>query len=373
MISNTLSTRHIGLSEHREKKKSISVKRQLVNNTAVLACCRPCISSLLILVESEAMLNSSHNETSNWSTSGLDYELDRSLRFWLFLVFDVFAIVCTVFVLYHLLTKRELRQALHNHVLIILLVLIFVYQVVDIPLHLQFLSTGSIRPASPALCLIWWFIDWGFYYAITVLLVFASIERHILIFHHRLVATKRKRLLFHYLPLISVILILLIFYTVAIFAPVCENVFDYTADLCGTSACYSSIPFFVMIEQLIFSGLSSLLIAIFSIALLIRVVRQKHRMHQIIQWHKQRKLAIQTISLSLLYLILSFPNTITFLVRLYIQANWADSVLPLFFFLAYFPIMLLPYVCLANLPNFGINEMKIGLRRRHRVEATTQR
>lgn len=313
------------------------------------------------------MDSSSTNDTFNWYSSSSNYDIERTLHFWLFLVSDVFAFICTVFVLYHLISERRLREAVHNHVPIIILLVLVMFEVFDIPLHLQFLSTGIVRPSTPALCLIWWFIDWGGYYTITVLLVFASIERHILIFHSQLVATHRKRLIFHYCPLLMVMLFMVLFYSVAIFAPICESTFDYTFDLCGTHACYGTIPFFVAVEQIGFSAVSSCLIAIFSMALLVRVVLQKHRIHRVVQWNKQRKLALQMIALSLLYLSFSFPLTLIYLVRLFGQSDWADNVLSLFFFLSYFAILLLPYVCLGNLPNLRRRLKNCDPRQRQRV------
>jgi hypothetical protein len=227
-----------------------------------------------------------------------------------------------------------------------------VYELVDIPLHIQFSFTGVVRPTTPTFCLVWWFIDWGFYFLLIALLLFTSIERHILIFHSQMVATKRKRLLFHYLPLFFIVLFMITFYVVAIFAPICENTFDYTSDLCGGIACYGSIPFLVMFEQIVFSVIGSCLIAIFNLLLLVRVIWQKHRIHQVIEWKKQRKLATQVISMSMLYLLFSLPVTIIYIIRLFGQPDWAMEVVSIFFFLSYFTIIFLPIVCLATLPQF---------------------
>ncbi|CAF4404310.1 unnamed protein product, partial [Adineta steineri] len=153
------------------------------------------------------------------------------------------------------------------------------FEWIDIPFQLQYFHTGIVYPSTPILCLIWWFIDWGFYYTIAVLLVFASFERHILIFHSHLVATRRKRLIFHYIPILIILLLMCTFYVVAIFAPICESTFAYDEDLCGVHACYGTIPFFVTVEQLVFGAAPICLIAIFSMTLLVRVIRQKHRMH----------------------------------------------------------------------------------------------
>jgi hypothetical protein len=278
----------------------------------------------------------------------------------------MFAVPCTVFVLYHLLIKRSSRQALHNHTLILILLLELVCELVDIPLHLQVLFTGVVRPATPTLCLIWWFIGFCFYYFIVVLLLFTSIERHILIFHSQMVATKRKRLFFHYLPLFAIVLFMITFYGVAIFAPICENTFYYTSDLCGGFPCYESIPFFAMFEQIVLSTISTCLIAIFNLLLLVRVIWQKYRIHRINDWRKQRKLAIQVISMSTIYLVFSLPGTILYFGSLLGQPDWPMELGSVFYFLGDFIFFLIPFVCLTTLPEFWNIVKKLSTRWRRR-------
>lgn len=310
-------------------------------------------------------LETKHSFSWNLSTSSL--ELDQPLCFWIFFVFDVFAILCSIFTLFHLLVKSDLRKALQNHALIIILIFGLLYDLIDIPLHLQFFSTGVVRPAIAELCLIWWFIDLGFFYTIEMLLLFSSIERHILIFHSQILATHRKRLFFHYLPMLCVVLLMMIFYSVAIFAPICENKFDFTSNLCGMYACYASQPFFIILEQIGFSTVSSCFIAVFNIALLIRIFRQKHRIRRPIQWRKQHKLAIQMILMSIPFLIFSLPLTIIYLVRFFYKPDWAIEIFPRFFVLSYFAIFCLPFVCLATLPNLWDKLKKLIPRRRWKI------
>ena len=293
------------------------------------------------------------NGTSFWYSIDSAYEIHPTVNFWLFLAFDVSAILCTIFVLYHLLGKRQLRNSLHNHIPIIMLLLAFAYQLIDIPMHLDFYRAGVVPLKAPIVCLIWWFIDWGFYYMITVLLVLASFERHILIFHSQVMATRRGRLIAHYLPILTILVLMSTFYGVAIFGSVCESTFDYTSALCGAHSCYGTLPFFIIVEQLIFGATCTLLIAAFNMALLVRVVRQKHRVHGVVQWRKQRKIAVQMISLSSLYTTFSLPLTTIYVVRLFGEPDWGAQVLPIFFFLSYFVIFFLPFVCLTNLSDLG--------------------
>jgi phosphatidylglycerophosphate synthase len=122
-------------------------------------------------------------------------------------------------------------------------------------------------------------------------------------------------------------------------------------------------PFFIAVEQIGFGAISSCLIAIFNMALVVRVVRQKYRIHRSVQWKKQRKLPVQMIALSLLFLIFSLPSTTIYLVRLFGPPDWADKVLPIFF------VLLLPYVCLDNLPYLWKKLNKCNPRQHRRVAA----
>ena len=88
-----------------------------------------------------------------------------------------------------------------------------VYNKNDNPLYIDAYRLGrhynSFSMFIPV-CLMWWFIDYGFYGAVTVYLAWGSIERHILVFHsHQLLRTQRQRFFIHYLPLIILSIYLL--------------------------------------------------------------------------------------------------------------------------------------------------------------------
>jgi hypothetical protein len=61
--------------------------------------------------------------------------------------------------------EKRSREPLHNHAIILMLLVAFIYQLIDISLHLQFFSTDTIRPDTPALYLVWWYIDWCFFFS----------------------------------------------------------------------------------------------------------------------------------------------------------------------------------------------------------------
>ena len=71
------------------------------------------------------------------------------VQFWTMLLFDIPSLSCTIFLLYHLLVDRRVRQALHNHVIIILLSLILIIQIFDNPLHIDANRIGGKRNSLP--------------------------------------------------------------------------------------------------------------------------------------------------------------------------------------------------------------------------------
>ena len=208
----------------------------------------------------------------------------RSLRFWLLLIFDIPSIICSLFVLYHLLINRTSRSALHNHTVIILLTIALLFQLTDIPWYLDFIRHGFVRPQIPARCLLWWLVDLGFYNTAALILAWTSIERHILVFHDRWISTRKKRFFVHYLPLCILILYSTIYYTTVIFFPPCQHKFVYTLPVCAASPCHLFHRILGLWEMGVHGCLSTIIVAFSSIALLVRVIVHKRRRNRVFRW-----------------------------------------------------------------------------------------
>ena len=276
--------------------------------------------------------------------------LPRSIRFWLMLIFVVPSVIFTSLVLLYLLTDQAARKALHNHPVIILLCIALIFQLTDTVWYLEFLQRGSVKPATPIRCLLWWFVDLGLYNTASLILSWATLERHILIFHNRWIATTNRRFLLHYAPLILLLLYCFIYYIWILLDPPCEHQFIYDLPVCSETPCHLLHPFFGIWETGIHGCLSTLIIAIFSIALLCRVIHQKRRLHQVFQWRKYRKMIVQLISISMLYLVCNFPIMIISFTRICCIAPdaWVD-VQHFAFLLSYWVMFLLPFVALGSI------------------------
>jgi len=298
----------------------------------------------------------------------------RPLRFWLLLIFDIPSIICSLFVLYHLLINRKSRYALHNHTVIILLTIALIFQLTDIPWYLDFIRKGSVSPSTPARCLIWWLIDLGFYNTAALILAWSSIERHILVFHNRWISTKKKRFFVHYLPLFILISYSTIYYTIVIFFPPCQHIFIYTLPVCAASPCHLLHPILGLWEMGIHGCLSTILVTFFSIALLVRVIVHKRRRHRVFRWKIYRKMIIQLLSISALYLLLNFPIMLMSVARLCgLPADIGVEAQQITFFLTYWVMFLLPFVALYSLPGLKKKISTIRFLKRQRQGTMTMR
>lgn len=193
---------------------------------------------------------------------------------------------------------------------------------------------------------------------------------HVLVFHSHWVITRRDRLLFHYLPLLAILLYTFGFFIYAMLLFPCQNSFDYTAAFCGY-ACFYSSTIIVAYESLVHEALPIILVGLFSVGLLLRFIIQKRQRGQIINQRKLWKMTIQLLTISTLYFATNFPYTInpiaTFIFGTTpisddvqrILLNYLSAVLPI----------ALPYVCLGLLPNIR-QKMKCYKRQTNRVGPT---
>ena len=149
------------------------------------------------------------------------------VKFWFYLIMLIPSIICSIAVLCFLLFNRTDRHALNNQIIILLLVIGLICEVTIYPWMLYYYRSNGMWERSPIFCLIWAFIDWGLYITYTILFAWATIERHILIFHDAWIKTKIKRFFVHYLPMILLLLYCFLFHIVVQLFPPCENLFDF--------------------------------------------------------------------------------------------------------------------------------------------------
>jgi len=278
--------------------------------------------------------------------------IPRIVRFWIMIPFYIPSVICSFFILYHSIADRKLRQALHNHVIILLLIINLIVELTNIPWILNYYRSGDVWLHTPSFCSTWIFTDEGLYITTTLLFSWATIERNILIFHSQLVSTKYKFILFHCLPIIFVLLYCICYNAIVVIFPPCKDEFQYTELMCGAPLCYLEENRAVAIWDVIVNDLiPTIIIIVCSITLLLRFLYQKYRMNQPIRWRNYRKMIIQLLSISVLYLVIYIPRLLMEFIYLcgVPEEVGADFMLYAEFF-AYYGNFLLPFVCAGSMP-----------------------
>ena len=276
--------------------------------------------------------------------------IPNTVWFWSLLIFLIPSIICLLFVLYHLLFDRTLRHGLNNHVIIIILIIDLITEVTVYPWMLYFYNHDGVWKRSFIFCEIWSFIDFATYFTHTILFSWATMERHILIFHDRWVSTKKKRFFVHYLPPTALLLYCLLYYTIVNFFPPCQNIIIDSYTDCSFQCMYN-IYTFQMYDIIVQQMVPFFVILLFSIALFLRVLWQKHRVRQPVQWRKHRKMTIQLLSISLLYVVLFIPEVVGVFVGFFsVSAETYTEFSDYAGFFTYFVPPLFPFVCALSLP-----------------------
>ncbi|CAF1627600.1 unnamed protein product [Rotaria magnacalcarata] len=223
----------------------------------------------------------------------------------------------------------------------------------DLFMILNFLQTGVVKPSTNAYCRAWNFIDLLLYALLSIMMLWTSIEWHILIFHNQqLLNTQRKLVYVHYAPVAFIFGYLTDFYMYIAFIHQCENQFDYSQVVCAGLCVVIDTPVLGVFDQLAHTIVPSILIVIANICLLLRVLWQKHyRMRQAIYWRKHRKMIWEFLPVSVFYLCsyLSFG-----FIQCYHMTHGPTSLSIIiqqfyFFYLFYIIGALRPFACLNSI------------------------
>jgi hypothetical protein len=194
--------------------------------------------------------------------------------------------------------------------------------------------------------------DSGLYVAIYILMAWASIERHVLVFYPRWFGTKRKCFFYHYIPLAACILYPLIFYFVIFVIIPCDVPLDYSYRLCHRYACVSHVSWLSLWDSVGHYIIPAFITVIFSIALLIRVLYSRYRMQGRIEWRNYKKLTLQLLPISALYIALQLPPMIMYAAY---SAGLSWNVAFNYFVdssnFTYWVILFTPFACLVSLPD----------------------
>ena len=296
-------------------------------------------------------MNSSGIENGN-GVFTVESDLSKAIKFWLVLLGQCLSIPCYIFAIQQFLMRRTLYEALHHHVVIVSLLMNFTIISLNVTCHLIFIRLGRIVPATTSLCLIWQFLDYGFWFGDLFLKLWAAIERHILIFHSTLLKNRHRRCLFHYLPLAVFTLYCPLVYVYLIFFYPAVYEYDFSVLLCGSPYYYTGIPaWLIWYESLVHYVVPILLMILFALALPWRVFLQKSRLRLNTGWRQYRRMTIQLLSIAMIY-VFDLPYVIVTIVRWSGYPEFGASVQgPYFYYCNYIPTMLFPLATIGSVPS----------------------
>ncbi|CAF1394303.1 unnamed protein product [Adineta ricciae] len=275
----------------------------------------------------------------------------RAIKFWILLFCQIPSVLCSIFVLYHMVRSRANRQVLANHVVIAMLGVGVLIVTIDLSIALKFLYQGTVNPRSDAFCYTWVYINYILYVNGIYLMAWASIERHFLVFSPQYFRTFRQQLIRHYFPILLCLVYPIVFYIYTISFYPCAQVFNYQRLVCG-SPCFKKASFILnFYDQAMHSLIPCIIIVLFTVALVVRVIRHKRRIQGLLfSWKRQQRMVLQLLSIACLYIIFNAPPFFVAGIRATVSKTFATVEYEIYFlYLFYVLTLFLPFVCLPSL------------------------
>lgn len=278
--------------------------------------------------------------------------IPTNIAYWLLFVPLVPSVGISIFNLYHLLASRALRTALNNHVIILLLVCGLIEELTDTVWIIYLFHTGTVLYSTSEFCHLWITMSSTMIISIFLLMAWASIERHILVFHSKWFASRWQLLFFHYIPLLLCMIWPLAFYlSFFIFLP-CDWPLDFSSWGCSLSWCAAFYPRLALVDSILHYAMPSFTIVVCSLTLFIRVLRHRYQIHQRIDWRNYKKMAAQLLPLSVLYLFMSFPPALLYAAyALGLPTSVGEDYFTSALFFYNWIVLLTPFATVFSLPD----------------------
>ncbi|UJR32524.1 hypothetical protein I4U23_019986 [Adineta vaga] len=277
------------------------------------------------------------------------------IKFIFLLTFQIFGIAISLLIFWFFLTHRALLRDIRHQAILLLLGNNFIQLTCDLPMPIYFYYIGHVNPATSAYCTWWTFFEYMLDVITALLVVVITIQRHILIFHDSIFRKRITRWLLYYVPLLLCFVYPFILYMVLIVFYPCDGLqWDYSSNVCGFANCHlvysKTLSTF---DWAAHNGMPTLIIILGNVSLIIRVIKQKRRHQQHITWRKQRRITLQLLAVSMLFLVAWLPGLVIALIQQTIDPNFAiDFQRNYALDLVYFMCIFLPWICIGQLPRF---------------------
>jgi hypothetical protein len=274
-------------------------------------------------------------------------------------VIQVSCFFCAIYIFFRFAQRTSPLRRLQNHVLMCLLVIATWSMSIELPNTQKYFWSGSATIQTSWFCIFWNISFFSTAILNRVLMAFMCIERHFLVFRPQLYHTHRSRLLFHYIPLFFVISVFFIYIFVTnVFITCSRSPFDYSRFMCGyTCGVLSAQLGLVFTWICVFAPTAITIIG--CVLLPIRFIIQKRQLQQV-QWHRARKMIVQTTIIAGAYSICWLPYAIILQLTLnYLLSFFNPDVNRFFAFVPYMTSLLTPFIALhiiSGRPNLRLME-----------------
>lgn len=269
------------------------------------------------------------------------------LKFCILLVFQILSLPCFLYVFYQFRSQRQFRRSHHHHVILLLLIVSFLFVLIPLPFTQAFLITSYVYPSSPFFCAFWNWIHYSLNIVNVFLMAFASVERHWLIFHPRLVRSRRGKIVLHYCPLFFCLAYPTLFYFGFIFIWPCRSHYSYWYLFCGYP-CYLYNTQWYNFDLFVNNYAPLVMIPLGCGLIYVRVCLQRRTMRQqAFKWSRDKKIILELWALSSLYLAMWMPMQLAGLINLYWDPNFLlQAQFDYMFLFPYFIHLLYPFIVL---------------------------
>ncbi|UJR32663.1 hypothetical protein I4U23_020123 [Adineta vaga] len=265
------------------------------------------------------------------------------------------AILFSLLIFVFFITNRIHLQKLQHQALLVLLIVNFIQLSINMPMVIHFFRLGRISPETSTYCKLWMYVESTLDCASASIVAIMSIQRHTLVFHFITLRIRFNKYIYYYLPLLLGITYPMIFYlATVVFYPCDDTQWNFTLNMCGDKTCYlSNDQILATFDWIVNTGLPVVVIIIGNVALIVRVIRQKLRRQQSVSWVKQRRMTLQLLSISCLYLIAWLPSIISGLMQQIVPSESVYGIQEDYISdLTYLISLLLPWLCIGLVPDF---------------------
>ncbi|CAF1614663.1 unnamed protein product [Rotaria magnacalcarata] len=278
-------------------------------------------------------------------------KLARFIQFSLFILFMVPSILCALYVIYNVIKIRSFRKRFQNQTLIILVCVILLDIICNLSITLSFYGHGSIGIQTIFFCELWEFLDYIFAAIIVWYTAIFTLERYMLVFYSNLLRSPKQKLIFHYVPIITIAVYLFVFYLLTTFVLVCSSAFTYNMHLCGIQCLdqQNAVSTFNWLFNILFPVF---VVIVGSLLLLVHVLWRRREMQRNLgNWSKNWRMIVQLLGIAIVYVIVWCPLIcISLFSILFYHNDLIDQIEHYMYFTSYLCNIIIPIVAVFLTP-----------------------